>query len=461
MHCLCQMHQQLLFLHSVIDLSRNKHHNFKVPLHYTREKSLRVPSRWKANLQWDSKFKDLPGASNYVVDDNSIPQSHQSLHETLYSRGEEEHLAPNSSQQLQFRSDGSEMFPVDLLLTKAKNEKIGAVYAVYDNDYNIQFIGISRDVCFSLKAHREALSEKDVAWVKLKTWDFPKRKEMEQFQEEWITELGFRPPGNVASSKESQLWAKSIREAAQFVSNDTEPERMSVYEEKKFKLRKAMADPSLIDEESREIFERDPTIQAVTEGDWSQVIKQQTSQVAQNTVTSPFESVDVASKDGLNGVSDSRVAENLIPVTVENVHHALDEVRPYLEADGGNVKVLSVDAERNVVLLLQGACGSCPSSTATMKLGIERILRQRFPNIGEITAQSDVSSNTRTPLKERCEKVIEEIKPAIVGLGGSISINLVEDNRVFILYQGPDKIKSGVEMALKEKLSPQEEVVFE
>jgi len=78
---------------------------------------------------------------------------------------------------------------------------------------------------------------------------------------------------------------------------------------------------------------------------------------------------------------------------------------------------------------------------------------------------------------ERCEKVIEEIKPAIVGLGGSISINLVEDNRVFILYQGPDKIvslsrfvgclltkyyqKSGVEMALKEKLSPQEEVVFE
>ena len=53
---------------------------------------------------------------------------------------------------------------------------------------------------------------------------------------------------------------------------------------------------------------------------------------------------------------------------------ALDEVRPYLIADGGNVEVAAVQ-DGVVMLRLQGACGTCPSSTATMKMGIERSLR--------------------------------------------------------------------------------------
>ncbi|EOD21094.1 hypothetical protein EMIHUDRAFT_60252, partial [Emiliania huxleyi CCMP1516] len=54
-----------------------------------------------------------------------------------------------------------------------------------------------------------------------------------------------------------------------------------------------------------------------------------------------------------------------------------EQVRPYLVADGGNVAVVSVDAAmRNVYLRLEGACGSCPSSTVTMKMGIERVLRE-------------------------------------------------------------------------------------
>ena len=56
---------------------------------------------------------------------------------------------------------------------------------------------------------------------------------------------------------------------------------------------------------------------------------------------------------------------------------ALDEVRPYLIADGGNVEVAAVQ-DGVVMLRLQGACGTCPSSTATMKMGIERSLRVRL-----------------------------------------------------------------------------------
>jgi Fe-S cluster biogenesis protein NfuA len=61
----------------------------------------------------------------------------------------------------------------------------------------------------------------------------------------------------------------------------------------------------------------------------------------------------------------------------------LDELRPYLMADGGNVEL--VDIEGPVVKLrLQGACGSCPSSTMTLKMGIERKLRDSIPEISEV-----------------------------------------------------------------------------
>lgn len=64
-------------------------------------------------------------------------------------------------------------------------------------------------------------------------------------------------------------------------------------------------------------------------------------------------------------------------MTVDSVDKALDEIRPYLIADGGNVEVAGVESG-NVLLRLQGACGTCPSSTATLKMGIERQLRATF-----------------------------------------------------------------------------------
>jgi Fe-S cluster biogenesis protein NfuA len=70
----------------------------------------------------------------------------------------------------------------------------------------------------------------------------------------------------------------------------------------------------------------------------------------------------------------------LTPVNVEQV---LDELRPYLMADGGNVELVEIDGPI-VKLRLQGACGSCPSSTMTLKMGIERRLREYIPEIAEV-----------------------------------------------------------------------------
>jgi Fe-S cluster biogenesis protein NfuA len=64
----------------------------------------------------------------------------------------------------------------------------------------------------------------------------------------------------------------------------------------------------------------------------------------------------------------------------EKVEKALDKIRPTLMADGGNVEL--VDVEDGVVKVrLTGACGGCPMSQMTLKMGIERVLKQEIPEI--------------------------------------------------------------------------------
>ncbi len=72
-----------------------------------------------------------------------------------------------------------------------------------------------------------------------------------------------------------------------------------------------------------------------------------------------------------------------LALTSENVESVLDELRPYLMADGGNVELVEIDGPV-VKLRLQGACGSCPSSTMTLRMGIERRLREFIPEIAEV-----------------------------------------------------------------------------
>jgi Fe-S cluster biogenesis protein NfuA len=70
----------------------------------------------------------------------------------------------------------------------------------------------------------------------------------------------------------------------------------------------------------------------------------------------------------------------------EKVEDALKEIRPMLEADGGNVELLDVTEEGKVTLRLVGACGSCPMSQMTLKMGVERIIRKRIPEIKEVVS---------------------------------------------------------------------------
>ena len=67
----------------------------------------------------------------------------------------------------------------------------------------------------------------------------------------------------------------------------------------------------------------------------------------------------------------------------EKVEKALDKVRPALMADGGNVELVDV-VDGVVKVKLTGACGGCPMSQMTLKMGIERVLKQEIPEIKEV-----------------------------------------------------------------------------
>lgn len=75
-------------------------------------------------------------------------------------------------------------------------------------------------------------------------------------------------------------------------------------------------------------------------------------------------------------------------ITPEAVEEVLEEIRPALRADGGNVELLEVSEEGIVKLEMVGACAGCPMATLTLKAGIERILFERIPDIAGVEAFS-------------------------------------------------------------------------
>ena len=71
---------------------------------------------------------------------------------------------------------------------------------------------------------------------------------------------------------------------------------------------------------------------------------------------------------------------------IEDVKKVLDEIRPALRADGGDMELVELTDDGTVRLRLTGACGHCPMSTVTLKMGIERRLKEKVPGIKEVVS---------------------------------------------------------------------------
>jgi lysyl-tRNA synthetase class 2 len=133
-------------------------------------------------------------------------------------------------------------------------------------------------------------------------------------------------------------------------------------------------------------------------------------ETTEDQIISPFE----------NG-EESTNTEELLDLTWDNVDMVLEEMRPYLIQDGGNVKIDDIDGPV-VKLQLEGACGTCPSSTQTMKMGLERRLREKIPEIQEvIQAMPEGPALTN----DEVEVVLDGVRPFLSVAGGSINCEAI------------------------------------
>lgn len=70
----------------------------------------------------------------------------------------------------------------------------------------------------------------------------------------------------------------------------------------------------------------------------------------------------------------------------DKVAEVIETIRPMLQNDGGDIELVGVDEDKTVRVRLRGACSGCPSAAMTLKMGVERLLQQKLPEVKEVVA---------------------------------------------------------------------------
>lgn len=70
----------------------------------------------------------------------------------------------------------------------------------------------------------------------------------------------------------------------------------------------------------------------------------------------------------------------------ERVQEAIELIRPAIQGHGGDIEFVSIDEDNVVKVRLQGACHGCPAATMTLKMGVQRMVQQKVPEIREVVA---------------------------------------------------------------------------
>jgi NFU1 iron-sulfur cluster scaffold homolog, mitochondrial len=287
-------------------------------------------------------------------------------------------------------------------------------------------VGTSLDLDATLQEHLEVHGSDRVAHIRALSFLIPSQGAMDEVAEEWRNEIK-TVGGRILSSFDKEAYVLQALEDA--ITYDDEDEDEDEDDEEFMAMR----------------AEALSMARAAQSGGGSGGGGGESSNQPAAVVVSPFDSKQQpASTDG--GGDEAALIFNK-----ENVDKVLDEVRPYLISDGGNVSVERVDvATKNVYLKLEGACGSCPSSTVTMQMGIERVLKEKFDGLGEVVRVDAEGEGKPTELTYAAVATeVDRIKPAIIAMGGVVNIVSVDrSGMVELRYRGAKKVRQGVEMAI-------------
>eukprot|EP01024_Parvocaulis_polyphysoides_P042725 TRINITY_DN3900_c0_g1_i17.p1 TRINITY_DN3900_c0_g1~~TRINITY_DN3900_c0_g1_i17.p1 ORF type:complete len:452 (+),score=70.09 TRINITY_DN3900_c0_g1_i17:27-1358(+) len=406
-----------------------------------------------------------------VISDTNVPEGHQSLHGFLYDADTESVHNINSdslNKYSQEEDDGEVLISIERYLNERENVKQLSVFGVYDANKNLQYVGYSRNTVGSLRGILSKVGNERCAFLRTKIFRdkrMASRSVMEEEAQKWIDQADSVPPGN---SVESELWSGN-----QGIVRKLSEIELEEYEMLKLKMKKAMGE-SLnkdTDQESEQAkIRRLKTIQAVEGDNWSAVISQQTEQTLQQSAEGlrEIQKQPEPRSEIVTPFANAKVQESLddsdkkfVELTKANVDSSLEQVRPYLIADGGNVEVVDVLQNGDVVLQLQGACIGCPSSSATIKMGIQRSLRGTFGGkIREIIAlEGDATEKVQTT-QTIIDQHLDSLRSAISMHGASVETLGFQNGICEIKYNGPEAISQGIVAALKTQFPDIQQVVM-
>lgn len=403
--------------------------------------------------------RDALQTHSSVVSDQNVPEGHKGLHGFLYGDGDADiHSADATHPSVS--DDGTSIEALDAYISARDGTKFAGIFSLYNSQNALQYVGYSRNVILSLRSYSHKLGKEMCSFVRVKAYLDPAlitRNRLEEEKQAWLSVCETLPPGN---SLEKELWESSGGAAVMSESDKIE------YEEKKLKMRKAMGEnlhDEVEGEEDDARTRRLKLLQAVEGDDWSNVIDGQTKETVSDVeqkpakglapVVSPFANREKEGSSANNGLYSADTFE----FTIENVDMVLNDVRPYLIADGGNVEVVSVD-NGIVSLRLQGACGTCPSSTVTMKMGIERVLKEKFADAVKEVVQVDQQQIGATI--QAVNAHLDILRPAIHNYGGSVEVVSVENGECKVKFKGPPPIGMGIQAAVKDKFPDVTSVVL-
>ena len=335
--------------------------------------------------------------------------------------------------------DGSETVLVDEWIEERESETPVGVFAVYDRDRKPQFVSYSTNVVVSVRKLREHVGDEKCTYMRVAAFEnetMATGRNMERELENWLNELGGVPPGN---GEERDLW--NVHDEGMKILSK---EEVQAYQDRKLEMREAVGEKSQESGkgEAMDAKEGRPPLVNVVDGEGhSEVTEGQAEEAGGQRITSPFSNAVVHREVGKEHQGEESM-------TVESVDRCLEEVRPYLIADGGNVEVVQVE-DGKVYLRLQGACGTCASSTTTMKMGIERAIQAAFATQLKEIIQLD-ASDTSTSIAA-IDGLLNSLRPAIQGLGGSVEVLSLENGVCKIKYAGPEPIGMGVKAAVQDR----------
>mmetsp|Transcript_44716 Transcript_44716/g.93815 ORF Transcript_44716/g.93815 Transcript_44716/m.93815 type:complete len:468 (-) Transcript_44716:37-1440(-) len=372
--------------------------------------------------------------------------------------------------------NGKMVLPTKAMMAGLKGHKVAAVYAILNKNYkrgsgdgweHVQHVSITRDLHADLAYYSAAQGPTNVAYARAMSFSYPQKATMLDFANGWkgrVLEVGgalmdwgaVREVAAEEAAAEESETATTVESTIDEDLDDDDDDDDEEFDHEDYLEMMAQSRAAVAPPPPAPLFVDNTGLSGI-----ESLSPKTDDEPNTEEVISPFDSAVQSATEAASAATATLLTdgESILELNAENVDKVLDEVRPYLISDGGNVSVQNVDPDSgNVELLLEGACGSCASSTVTMKMGIERVLKEQFgTKLGEVIQvdpeEGGDGGEDGTPKELTMEAVqaeVNRISTAIIAMGGVVRVLSVDGalGVVEIEFRGPNRVQKGLELAL-------------